>query len=134
MESKQTRYILVRTSGALAALASGLAFAAAVDVGPSASESPVAAVTDDAQLNEILDRQGDTGESRSELEQGAQEKNEAGQDAQQAMNDAKEMQQDVDEAQQEAQQDVNEATQEGTETHSGEAGQDSGSGVNGGGG
>jgi hypothetical protein len=110
MLSRQAVSKLVLIGGALAALQSAAAFAAGPDIPATALETPIAAVSDDGQLNDMLDTHSDVDESHNQADQGMQEDaKEANNDAHEAMNDANEAKNDA----QEAQQDANEATQEG---------------------
>jgi hypothetical protein len=75
----------------------------------SVLETPIAAVSDDGQLNDVLDTHNDLNESHNQVDQGIQEAaSEASNDAHEAMNDANDAKNDA----QQAQQDANEATQE----------------------
>jgi Skp family chaperone for outer membrane proteins len=108
-----SRVVLI--GGALAALQSAAAFAAGPEIPSAVLETPIAAVSDDGQLNEMLDTHNDVDESHNQVDQGMQEgAKEANNDAHEAMNDANEAKNDA----QEAQQDANEATQEGSQHNS----------------
>ena len=115
MLSKRSVRKLVVIGGALAALQSSAAFAAGPEIPSAVLETPIAAVSDDGQLNEMLDTHNDVDESHNQVDQGMQEgAKEANNDAHEAMNDANEAKNDA----QEAQQDANEATQEDSQHNS----------------
>jgi hypothetical protein len=116
MLSKRSVFRLLLIGGAFAAQ-QPVAFAADPASLATALETPIAAVSDDGQLNDLLDTHHDVNESHNQVEQEIQEgANEANNDAHEAMNDA------------------NEATQEGSHHSSATNGQHPGDmGVNNGG-
>lgn len=121
---------------AVAALQSAASFASGPDGPARAAETTIAAVTDEAQLRDILDSHNDLDKSRDQVEHGTQEgdgqnndTHEAMNDSNEAQNDAQEAQQDANDAQsdaQQAQQDANEASQEGGQNDGQHAGANSG--------
>src|SRR3981081_1692228 len=92
---------IVLIGGAPAALQSATAFAADPGDPANALETPIAVVSDDGQLDDMLESHNDVDESHNQVDQGMQEgANEANNDAHEAMNDTNDAKNDAQEPQQ----------------------------------
>jgi hypothetical protein len=73
MLSKRPVFNLLLIGSALAALQSAAAFAPGPDSPATVLETPIAAVSDDGQLNDMLDTRNDVDESHNQVDKGMQE-------------------------------------------------------------